>query len=262
MEESNSNKSLWIAGGIGVAIVWFLLFCFRTVGAGQVGIITRFGNVNRQATSGIVVKLPWPIEKLHKMDLQVQKEEQQSAAATSDLQDVNATLALNYALDTQSASKIFKEIGKDYKERIIIPAVQESFKAASATYTAGQLITERTAVKGKAYDVIKERLEKYGVRVIDLNIVNFSFSPQFSAAIEAKQVTAQQAEQARLQAIVAEEQAKAAVATARGQAEAQSLIQSTVTPLTLQKEAVAKWDGKLPTYLGGGTVFNIPLQGN
>jgi regulator of protease activity HflC (stomatin/prohibitin superfamily) len=155
-------KTIVTISGVILFILWFWIFCFRTVSAGQVGIVTRFGEVNRVETSGIAIKMPWPIERLEKMEIRVQKEEQSSSAATSDLQDVTATLALNYALDNETALKVYKELGKDYKHRVVIPAVQESFKSASATFTARELVTERTAVKAKAFDIIKSRLEKYG----------------------------------------------------------------------------------------------------
>ncbi len=240
-----------------------LLFtqCFRTIGAGEVGIVTRFGEVNREAQSGIALKLPWPIEKLYRMDTRIQKEQQDTTAATSDLQDVKATLALNYALDKNSALRVFKNIGPEYNDRVITPTVQESFKAASAKYTASELLTRRAEVKNEALTAIKKRLEPYGVKIEDLNIVNFSFSPEFTRAIEAKQVAAQQAEQAKYNAEKANNDAQADINKARGQAEAQRLIQTSVTPEVLQKLAIEKWDGKLPTYMnGGGAIFNIPVS--
>lgn len=261
MQEDNINvpKGAVIGGGLVLLVILFFLFCFRTVGAGQVGIITRFGDVDRTASSGIALKLPWPIERLYKMDTRVQKEEQQSTAATKDLQDVNATLALNYALDNDTAINVYKEIGPEYKERIVTPAVQESFKAASAGYTASQLITERTAVKEAALSVIKDRLGKYGIRVVDLNIVNFNFSKEFNAAIEAVQVANQNVAKARQELETTKVQAEKDITAARGQAEAQRLQQQTLTPELLQKQAIEKWDGKLPTTNAG----NIPfiLQG-
>lgn len=253
------TKPGWFLITVVLSVILFFTFCFRTVEAGQVGIVTRFGEVNRMAASGIALKLPWPVENLYKMDIRVQKEEQDSAAASSDLQDVNAKLALNYALDGGTALKVYKEIGVQYKERVIIPAMQESFKAASANYTASELITKRTEIKGKAYDVIKSRLEKYGIRVVDLNIVNFSFSPEFNKAIEAKQVAAQQAEQAKYLIEKAKNEAQASVELARGQSEANRLQRENLTPELLERIAIDRWDGKLPTYLGGGSVFNIPL---
>lgn len=262
------NKPLVILGGLIVLVVLFFVFCFRTVGAGQVGIVTRFGEVNRTASSGIVIKAPWPVERLVKMDIRVQKEQQESSAATSDLQDVKATLALNYALDNDVAIKVYKEIGLEYKDRIIVPAVQESFKAASATYTATELITERTAVKGKALEVIKERLSKHGVRVIDLNIVNFNFSPEFNASIEAKQIASQNAEKAKQDLLRIEVEAKQTITKAQADAEAQRLQQTTLTQqiidlkrLDVQQNAIARWNGVMPTTnAGDGSILSIPLR--
>lgn len=257
----------WTIGIVGI-LLFFFLFMFRTVGAGQVGIVTRFGEVNRTVPSGIAIKMPWPIERLHKMDTRVQKEEQESAAATSDLQDVKATLALNYALDGPTAINVYKEIGPEYKERIVIPAVQESFKAASAKYTASELITKRTEVKGQAYEVIKDRLDKYGIRVVDLNIVNFSFSAEFNQAIEAVQVANQNVARARQELETTKVEAQKQIEAAQGAAEAQRLQQTTLTPQLLEKlriemqmEAIKKWNGVMPTTnAGDGSILSIPLR--
>lgn len=261
-----SKKKAGIILAVAV-ILFFWIFCFRTVVAGQVGIVTRFGDVSRTASSGPVIKLPWPIERLYKMDIQVQKEQQESAAATSDLQDVKATLALNYALDSQTAIRVYKEIGPEYKERIIIPAVQESFKSASTGYTAQQLITERSKVKDAALEVIKSRLEKYGIRVTELNIVNFSFSAEFNAAIEAVQVANQNVAKAKQELETTKVEAEKTIAAAAAAAEAQRVQQQTLTPELLQKyqidsqnAAIAKWNGVTPTTIAGNsTIFSIPL---
>jgi regulator of protease activity HflC (stomatin/prohibitin superfamily) len=253
-----------------LAFLFFWIFMFRTVGAGQVGIITRFGEVNRVQTSGIAIKLPFPIERLEKMETRVQKEEQDATAATSDLQDVNGKLALNYALDNETALRVYKELGKDYKDRVVTPAVQESFKAATASFTAQELITKRPEVKAKAYEAIRSRLDKYGIRVVDLNIVNFSFSAQFNQAIEAVQIANQNVAKARQELETTKVQAEKDIAEAQGRAEAQRLQQQTLTPELLQKytidaqnRAIDKWNGVLPTTNAsgsGGLLFNIPAN--
>lgn len=260
------TKSGKILIAITVVTLFFLIFCFRTVGAGQVGIVTRFGEVNRVQTSGIAIKAPWPIEHIEKMETRVQKEEQDASAATSDLQDVNGKLALNYALDNETALRVYKELGKDYKNRVITPAVQESFKSATASFTASELITKRGEVKAKAYEVIKSRLEKYGIRIVDLNIVNFSFSAAFNQAIEAKQVAQQNAEKATQDLARIKVEAEQVITAAQGQAEAQRLQRETLTPeivrlreIESQNNAIAKWNGVLPTtQAGANSLFSIP----
>jgi regulator of protease activity HflC (stomatin/prohibitin superfamily) len=83
----------------------------------------------------------------------------------------------------------------------------------------------------------------------DLSIVDFKFSEEFTKAIEAKQVAAQEAERAQYN-----------LDRAELDAQAQEAQKESLSPLLLQKQAIEKWDGKLPNYLGSGTVFNIPLQ--
>lgn len=262
------TKQAYIIIGVALLVVGFWIFCFRTVGAGEVGIITRFGEVNRIQTSGIAIKAPWPVESITYMETRVQKEEQDSNAATADLQDVNGKLALNYALDNETALRVYKELGEDYKNRIITPAVQESFKSATASFTASELITKRGEVKAKALEVIKNRLEKYGIRVVDLNIVNFSFSAAFNQAIEAKQIAQQNAEKATQDLARIKVEAEQTIAKATADAEAQRLQQTTLTDeiirmkqLETQQQAIAKWNGVMPTTnAGDGSILSIPLR--
>lgn len=246
----NSLKKWWVIGIVGGGILLLTMLSLRTVEAGQVGVVTRFGEVNREVNSGLTFMLPWPIERMHKMDTRIQKQQDEATAATADLQDVRATLALNYSLDRGSALEVFKSIGTEYRDRVVVPAVQESFKAATAQYTASDLLTKRAEVKGKALEDIKKRLEKYGVKIQDLNIVDFSFSNEFNKAIEQKQVAAQEAERAQFN-----------LQRAKLDAEAQNVQKQSLSTEFLQKQAIEKWDGKLPQYMGGGdSVFNIPLR--
>lgn len=255
------SKRQKILIGMVMLIVLFFVFCFRTVGAGQVGIVTRFGEVNRVATSGIAIKFPAPIERITKMETRVQKEEQSSTAATSDLQDVNATLALNYALDNATALNVYKTLGPDYKGRVITPAVQESFKASTANYTAQQLVTERPAVKAKAYEAIKQRLSKYGIRVVDLSITNFQYSAAFNTAIESVQVANQNIAKARQELETTKVEAEKTIAAAQASAEAQRLQQQSLSDAYLRKYAIDKWNGAMPTTVAGeGSIFSIPVK--
>lgn len=242
------KRHRFLAYGLLAAVV-LLFMCIRSVDAGQVGVITRFGEINREAQSGLALKMPWPIEQIYYMDTRIQKQQEEATAATSDLQDVSATLAVNYALNRKEATRVYKEIGLEYRDRVIIPAVQESFKAATAQYTANELLTKRADVKQKALEIIKRRIEPYGIRVEDVSIVNFAFSEDFSKSIEAKQVAAQEAERAQFN-----------LERARLDAEAQNAQKQSLSPELLQKYAIDKWDGKMPQYVGGDSVFNIPLR--
>lgn len=239
----------------------FLLSSIVVMGTGEVGVVTSFGKVTgKELSEGISLKLPAPFEEIHKFDIRVQKEEADASAATSDLQDANAKLVINYHLDRNSVSKLYQTVGSDYKQRLVDPAIQEIFKATTAKYSASELITKRSEVKEVARKTLEDRLHTRGIVVDDISIVNFEFSRDFSKAIESAQVAKQQVIQAQQELEKVKVEAEQKIATAQADAEAQRLKKESLTAELVQMEAIKKWDGKLPQYqLGGSTPFiNIP----
>lgn len=233
-----------------VIVVLGLFTSVKQVGTGQLAVVTRFGKVSsRELGEGLHLVAPLGIDKMVRYDVKVQKDESEVRAASRDLQDVTATLALNYRLEAVRVKEIHQQVGPLFAIKLIDPALQETFKATSARYSASELITNRSEVKAEALKGIKERLEKFGIVVDDLSIVDFTFSPAFAKAIEEKQVAQQNAERSRFN-----------LEAAQIDAQAQQAQAVTLSPLFLQKQAIEKWDGKMPQYLGDGAVFNIPLK--
>lgn len=235
----------------GFLLIALLISSIARVDTGQIAVMTRYGKVTGQELSeGIHLKMPF--DKSNGYDIKVKKDEADAAAASKDLQDVNATVVVNYRLEAGRVSEIHQTVGKNYKEKLIDPAIQEVFKATTAQFNATQLITNRNGVKAEAFGLLRDRLGSSGILVQDLSITNFGFSPEFTKAIEAKQVAQQEAEQAKFNAQKAEANAEAEINRAKGSAEAQRLQQETLTPLLIQKQFIEKWNGKLPAVVGSG----------
>jgi prohibitin 2 len=244
----NKNVKKYVLIGVGALIVIYLaLASMVSIGTGKIAVMTRFGKVTGQEL-GEGFHFKSPFDRVNTYDIKVLKEETDAAAASKDLQDVRSTIVINYRLEAGKISEIHKTIGVLYKEKLIDPALQEVFKAATAKFDATQLITDRSEVKADAYNELVKRLGRYGIVVQDLSITNFSFSQEFSNAIEAKQVAAQEAERAKFN-----------LDKANLDAQAQEAQKTSLSPELLQKYAIDKWDGKMPQYMGGESVFNIPL---
>src|SRR2546426_5857003 len=243
------------------------------VDAGHVGVVTRFGAVTGAIfDQGLSYKIPFA-EAVWIADVRTQKEQVDAAAASRDLQEVKSTIALNYHLDAQNAATVYRQIGPQYKQRVVDPSIQEAFKFTTAQFTAEELITQREAVKNRAREFLRERLGAFNVIVDELNIVSFEFAKSFNDAIEAKQVAAQRVQQslreqerARVDAdtrvISAQGDASAVLTRAKAAAEAQQIQRQTLSELYVQFLAVDKWDGKMPQVTGtGGTPFiQIPTR--
>lgn len=264
----------WLIASV-LGFVFLLLTTVRTVDAGQVGIVTRFGEVNRTAESGLVLKLPL-IEDVRIMDTRTQRDEQLATAATADQQTVNTMVAINFSLTRDEALDMYKNVGVDYKDKVISNNLQAAYKGISAQYTATDLLAKRSEVEGKAKEALVARLASNknwdGIVIENLSIVDFGFSEAFNQAIEAKQVAQQNAQKAEQDLARIRVEAEQAITRAKGEAEAQRLQQQTLTPELLQKyaldvqnsiasAAINKWNGVMPTTTAGaGTIFNIPLK--
>lgn len=255
MLNSQASVIKLVGAGFGALLLLIILFAsFAIVSAGHVGVVTRFGAVNRVVNPGINLKIPI-IEGIAMMETRTQKEQVDAKAASKDLQEVASTIALNYHLRAEKAVVVYQNIGREYKERIIDPAIQEAFKATTAKFTATELITKREAVKKEALNHLRERLSVFNVVVDDFNIVNFEFSEDFNTSIEQKQVAQQNLERAKVEA-------ETATTRAEGQASAQQILRNSasLTPEYLQFLAIQKWDGKLPNATSGTPFINIPLN--
>lgn len=262
------NKGLrGLAIGIGAVIVIFIVFnlfnFFTIIEPGERGILLRFGEIQTIFEPGLHFKIPF-VDRVVKMDILTQKSQVEANAASKDLQAIHTIVALNYHADPASVDKLYSEIGLSYEERVIDPAIQESVKAATAEFTAEELITKRPVVKEKIRQELTSRLTGNHIDIDEFSIVDFSFTEEFDRAIEAKQTAVQQALKAendlkriQIEAQQKIEAAKADAESIRIQAEALKQNQGLV-----QLKMVEKWDGVMPKIMLGNSIplLNVPLE--
>lgn len=225
---------------------------FVVVSAGQRGVLMQFGRVQPDVLDeGLHFIVPI-VNTVQLLSVRVQNKEILAEASSKDLQDVYADVALNWHILPAEAALIFQQIGDEEAivDRIIAPAVEEVLKAVMALYTAEEIITRRGEVKAAVDDLLRERLIHYHIVVDDLSLVHVHFSDRFSDAVEAKQVAEQEAKRAGFMVLKAQREAEVKVNLARGEAEAQRLIHETLAPELIRKQAVERWDGKLPLIVG------------
>lgn len=251
----------WSVGGI-----VFLVLCFGswgTVRAGERGVRLQFGAVVGQVSEGFYFKMPL-IQKVVRMDTKVQKDEVEASAASKDLQTVSSKVAVNFNLSPDSVAKIYKDVGVEYKIRLIDPALQESVKAATAKYTAEELVTKREVVREEIKNILAEKMFPYGILIDQFNIVNFDFSPSFNEAIEAKVTAEQQALAAKNKLEQIKFEAEQRVTTATAEAKAIQIQAAAITQQGgaeyVNLKAIEKWNGILPQYMLGNTTPFINLN--
>ena len=256
-----------------VAATFAFFRSIRIVQPGFVGVSVFLGNARNEALSeGLHIVVPF-LTRVERIDTRIQKVHAESfEAASKDLQSVKAAIVVNYHLKKDDVVKLYREIGVNYAEVVILPGIAEVYKATTANFTAEALITQRQQVSVQIRELLAERLEPFGIIVNQVNVVNFDFSAEFNRAIEAKVTAEQEAlraekelERIKFEAQQAEEKAKgeAAAVLAKAEADAESLRMRLgyAKPEVILLDAVQKWDGKLPVYLLGSQtpmpVFDI-----
>jgi len=248
-----------VALGIIVLVLIVLAGSFGTVGAGQQGVLLRFGRVTgRILDEGLYFKLPL-VDEVILMSTQIQKYTAPATSSSKDLQVVTTEVTLNYQLDAKRVGEIYRTLRMAYETRIIQPYVQEAVKSVTAEYNAEELITQRPAVKAKLQDLVAERLAPLGLGVVQLSITDFQFSAGFQASIEAKVTAVQQALEAENALRRVQFEAKQTIERAQAEAKGLELQKAQVTPnllslrrIEVQRTAVEKWNGVMPTVVTSG----------
>lgn len=251
-----------IVGIIIALVVILLLNPFVIVGAGERGVVLNFGAVQKEVFGeGIHFRIPF-VQKIIRMDVRVHKSQTEAESVSKDLQDTHSTIAVNYHMLPEKANWVYQNIGTQYKERIIDPAVQEVVKAVTARYTAVELITQREKVRSEIKDHLNQRLSGYNIFVDDFSIINFRFSQQFTQAIEAKQTAEQFALKAQRDLERIKIEAEQKVTQAQAEAEALRLQKANITPelvklrqIEASMKAIEKWDGHMPKVTSGAVPF-------
>lgn len=268
-----------IAGVVVVALLALGISATTVVPAGHSGVVVTMGRVQKTALDeGLHFKLPF-VQQIILMNNKIQKAEVASNSVSKDLQTVSSSVAINFHITKDAASDIYQNIGEQYADTVLQPAIQESVKAVTAQYTAEEMITKRSAVGDEIGQALSDKVSEYGILIDKFNIINFDFSEEFNAAIEQKQVAEQnklraetekeqqiiEAEAAAKQKVIAAEaEAEATLKKAEAEAAANEKINASLSDGVLRYQQIEKWDGKYPNVVSSdsGILVTIPDQSN
>ena len=272
-KDKAGNFSPWrliVAIVVLVVILIVLFSCFTVVDAGHTGVVLTFGKVSDVVLEeGLHFKVPFA-QNIVQIDNRIVKLEVSTEAFSKDLQTISSVVAINYHINKDSSHSIYKNVGLGYQDVLITPAINEVLKAVTAQYTAVELVSARSTVSVLLDEQLNAKLNDYGVFVNEINIINWDFSSEYIAAIEAKQVAEQnliktktEQEQALVIAntdaqrieIAAQAEANQIKILADAQAESNRVLSDSLNELLIRYRIVDKWDGALPLVTSDGTTL-------
>ncbi|MEW6178650.1 MAG: prohibitin family protein [Chloroflexota bacterium] len=158
-------------------------------------------------------------------------------ARTSDGQEVFIDASVIFEIDPAKVVDVHIRWQDRYTNELIRALTRGIIRDAVSQYGVEEVYsTKRNEMTQQVFDALTIKLSENGLRLVDFVLRNITFSPEYAASIEQKQIAEQQAQQARFvveqkrqeaeQARqVAQGRADAAVIQAKGEAEAR-LIQA------------------------------------
>lgn len=284
-----SYKKVITGSVLGVAALIAVFSSVAIVPVGCTGIVKNLGQVTGNTMSeGLHFHAPF-VQSVVSMSNQIQQSTGDCSATSKDLQAISSTVTVNYHLAPEKTAYVYQNIGQNYTDTLLYPATQETVKAVMAQYSAEQLITQRGAVSIAINEQLSNKVGEYGIIIDEFNLVNFSFSAEFDAAIEAKQVAEQnkiraqtEKEQRTIEAeaaakektvaaeaeaeavrVKAEAEADAIKVKADAEAEANEKLNASLTKGVLNYNAIQKWNGEYPQVVSGdNTSMLIDISGD
>lgn len=287
------KKFNWILALVAALLIILNVFMWSTdakavtVPEGYVGIVVKRGAAQDETLApGKYWTNPFTTDVVL-MDTRWQKYTAQTSAFSKDIQQVDIVVSMSYQIKNTGALTLYKEVGVDYADKIMLPCLLDALKSTFAKYSAEELISRRDQISDEVLMALEEQLIFYKLAVREVAIEDIDFTDAFTNAIEEKQVATQrllqveteqqqqtliamsEAERAKIQAtadadqklIRAQADADAVRIAADAEAYRLEMESKHITEAVIQKEMIEKWNGMLPAITGTDAVPFINADG-
>ena len=227
---------------------------------GEVGVSKSFGVIRDEPVGqGIVIQVP-VIRTVETWNVKLQTKTETAQVPSSEGLIVGLDTSLQFRVRPESAPTIRKTIGWDYMNGMVLPVFRSSLRDVVAGFPVKRVYSAegRKEISDRILKVLREKLEPRGFVIVDVLLRDVKLPARFKESIEAKLTAEQRVQQKQFELEQAVKDAEIEVARARGAAEAQKIVRSTLSDSYLQYLWI-KTLNENPNVIYVATEANLPL---
>ena len=177
--------SLMVAAGLGYSAYNSI---YTVQGGHRAVVFNRLTGMKEQVYGeGLNFNIPW-FEHPVIYDIRTRPVNLQTLTGSKDLQMVTLAIRVLHKPSPNQLVWIYRQLGKNYDERVLPSIMNEVAKAVVARYNANELLTKRELVSADIARELRKRAAGFNILLDDIAITHLSFSTEYAKAVEAKQV--------------------------------------------------------------------------
>jgi regulator of protease activity HflC (stomatin/prohibitin superfamily) len=163
-------------------------------------------------------------------------------ARTADGQEIFVDASVIFAIDPLQAVKVHIDWQDRYIDELVRPLARGIIRDVVSQYRVEEVVTsKRVDMTDQMFSVMQKKLQANGLNLVDFILRNITFSPEYAASVEQKQIAEQQAQQAAFVVQQRRQEAEQARQVAQGQADAVVInAQGAADARLIQADAEAK----------------------
>ena len=254
-------------GNLKLAIAVLLVMLVATgcvvIEDGEVGVSKSFGKIKDEPVSqGVVIQVP-VVRTVETWNVKLQELKETAQVPSREGLIVSLDTSLLFQVLPELAPAIRQTVGWNYVDLLIIPYFRSALRDVVSGYSVKQVYAEegRKEIASKVKSFLEDNLGSRGILVVDVLLRDVKLPQRFKESIEAKLTAEQRVQQKQFELEQAVKDAEIEVARARGAAESQKIVRSTLSDSYLQYLWI-KTLNQNPNVIYVATEANLPLFKN
>src|SRR6056297_206145 len=247
LKQGKHLKKLIATVVVVILLAWLFAASIVIVEAGETGVYSLFGRVkDKEMQSGFHLVIP--LARVTKMSIRTNDYTMSSTegegekrgpdaitALSKEGLDISLDITILYHLQEDRASDVYEDVGLNYEEKIIRPAIRSTIRKIIAQYEAKVIYSDkRKEASDRIMEELKEKLEPRGVVMEETLLRNVKLPPKLANSIEEKLQAEQEAKKMDFVLQKEEKEKQRKIIEAEGQKGSQRIINESLTPNYLQ----------------------------